>query len=124
MMKAPCEIIARHVLPPIRRALIKDIVLKHNLTQAQVARRFGVTDATVSMYMNSKRGSFKEIEDSRFFEEFRVEVSYSAERIVGGSDVATEVCRLCKIFRNSNTFIEIYEKNMGEGIFRCSCQNS
>jgi predicted transcriptional regulator len=122
IMKIPCEIIVWHLLPSIRRVLIKELVEKHKLTQAQVARRFGVTDATISMYMKSKRGSYKEIEDGRFYEEFMVDVKQAAGRIVGGSDVVVEVCRLCKTFRSSSTFIEIYELHIGKVVPTCFCQ--
>jgi predicted transcriptional regulator len=56
-MKIPCELIVWYVLPSIRRELARELVEKHKLTQAEVARRFGVTDAAISQYLKSKRGT-------------------------------------------------------------------
>ena len=42
-MKIPCELIVWYVLPSIRRELARELVEKHHLSQAEVARRFGAT---------------------------------------------------------------------------------
>ena len=89
-MKIPCELIVWYVLPSIRRELARELVEKHHLSQAEVARRFGVTDAAISQYLKSKRGTSKEIENSGKYEEFRAEVEQAASRIVAGSDIVTE----------------------------------
>ena len=70
-MKIPCELIVWYVLPSIRRELARELVEKHKFTQAEVARRFGVTDAAISQYLKSKRGTNKELENSGKYEEFK-----------------------------------------------------
>ena len=50
-MKIPCELIVWYVLPMIRREMADELVTVHNMSQAEVARKFDVTDAAVSQYI-------------------------------------------------------------------------
>ena len=108
-MKIPCELIVWYVLPSIRRALARELVERHELSQAEVARRFGVTDAAISQYLRSKRGINKEREDSDKYPEFREEVVRAATRMLHGSDIVTETCNICKMVKDSGMLCKIYE---------------
>ncbi len=113
-MKAPCELIVWYVLPSIRRELAKELVENHSLTQAEVARRFGVTDAAISQYLKSKRGTSKEIENSEKYPEFKEEVEKAAVRMVNGSDIVTETCAICDMIKRSGMLCRIYQIQIGE----------
>ena len=113
-MKIPCELIVWYVLPSIRRELAKDLVDKYHMTQAEVARKFGVTDAAISQYLKSKRGTNKELESSGKYEEFKVEVDKAAQRIVDGSDIVTETCRICEMVEKSGMLVKVYEVHTGD----------
>ena len=56
VMKLPQEIEVWYVIPAIRREFAKGLI-KKGLKQREVARMLGVTDAAVSQYFSSKRGS-------------------------------------------------------------------
>jgi hypothetical protein len=102
--------------------LARELVDKHHLTQAEVARRFGVTDAAVSQYLKSKRGTSKEIENSGKYEDFRKEVADSAVRMINGSDIVTETCRICQMVKKSGMMVKVYETHSGVGAPQClSC---
>jgi predicted transcriptional regulator len=120
-MKIPCELIVWYVLPSIRRELARELVEKHHLSQAEVARRFGVTDAAISQYLKAKRGTSKEIENSGKYEEFRAEVEQAANRIVAGSDIVTETCRICEMVKRSGMLIKVYEIHTGLKAPECVC---
>ncbi len=120
-MKIPCELIVWYVLPSIRRELARELVTTHGLTQAEVARRFGVTDAAVSQYLKKKRGINPEIENSYRYDDFRAEVSRAAERIMGGSDIVTETCRVCSMVKRSGMLTSIYETHTGFHAPDCIC---
>ncbi len=117
-MKIPCEIVVWQVLPLIRRELAKELVQVHGLTQAEVARRFGVTDAAVSQYLTKKRGG--EYSDSACYPEFISAVSESAVRISEGADVGDEVCKLCVVAKRSGLLAEIYLEQTGSYPPRCA----
>lgn len=117
-MKIPCEIVVWQVLPLIRRELAKELVQAHGLTQAEVARRFGVTDAAVSQYLTKKRGG--EYSGSACYPEFMGAVKASAVRIANGSDVGDEVCQLCLVVKRSGLLAEIYHEQTGTYPPRCA----
>ncbi len=120
-MKIPCELIVWYVLPSIRRELARELVENHNLSQAEVARRFGVTDAAISQYLKAKRGTSKEIENSGKYEEFKKEVEQSAVRIVNGSDIVTETCRICEVVKRNGMLVKVYEIHTGMKPPQCVC---
>ncbi len=91
------------------------------MIQAEVARKFGVTDAAVSQYLKSKRGSNKEIEASGQYDDFRKEISLSAQRIIDGSDIVTETCRICEMVKKSGMLVSIYEVHTGLKAPACVC---
>ena len=123
-MKIPCELIVWYVLPSIRRELARELVEKHHLSQAEVARRFGVTDAAISQYLKAKRGTSKEIENSGKYEEFRKEVEVAAVRIVNGSDIVTETCRICEMVKKSGMLVKVYEIHTGLKAPDCVCPDA
>jgi predicted transcriptional regulator len=93
VMKLPQEIEVWYVIPAIRREFAKGLI-KKGLKQREVARMLGVTDAAVSQYFSSKRGS-----EVRFNQRIKREVKSSIEKIIKGSNVMKEIqtiCRLCK----------------------------
>lgn len=121
-MKIPCELVVWYVLPNIRRELAKELVEGHGLTQAEVARRFGVTDAAISQYMKKKRGANQEMEESIGYDEFINQVRISAERIVNsGVDIVQETCRICGVVKQSGMLSRIYEVQTGHRPPACVC---
>ena len=108
-MKMPCELIVWYVLPTIRRELAKELVGTYGMTQAEVAKRFGVTDAAISQYLRKKRGDSAVIESSDLYPKFLAEVGESSRRIaVDGCEVSDEICRICGCVKQMGLLAEIY----------------
>ncbi len=120
-MKIPCEIVVWYVLPMIRREVSKELVHTHGMTQAEVARRFGVTDAAISQYLKKKRGGNTAINDSPLYPEFEAEVRESAARIAEDrSDFSVEMCRLCCVVKQTGLLAQIYQAQTGMLPPRCA----
>ncbi len=109
LVKVPCELTVFYVLPCIRKELAMELVKRYHFSQADVARMFGVTDATISHYMKSRRGSTNEIVSSGRYEEFKLEVEKSAKRLTEGSSSVTEICLLCRVIKGSCMMADIYK---------------
>jgi hypothetical protein len=115
-MKIPCEIVVWHILPLVRREIAKELVNEHGLSQAQVARMFGVTDAAISQYLKKKRGDNLMIENSANYDKLLVEVKESARLMMDGkSDFTNEMCRICRCVKDLGILKEIY-KNLGSDL--------
>jgi len=114
-MKIPCEIIVWSVLPMIRREMASELVLNHGMAQAEVARRFEVTDAAVSQYLKRKRGGGPEFDDGdEDYAAFMACLRESARRIAeNGSDPAVEMCGLCGAFKRMGLLDKVYMSQTG-----------
>lgn len=113
-MKIPCEIVVWYVLPTIRREVARELVFEHGMSQAQVARKFEVTDAAISQYLKKKRGENEKIQNSERYELFSEEIKKSAGYLAAeSSDFVTEMCRLCSVVKNCGMLAEIYEQYTG-----------
>lgn len=120
-MKIPCEIVVWYVLPMIRREVSKELVYTHGMTQAEVARRFGVTDAAISQYLKKKRGGNVITDDCPEYPMFQEEVRISAARIAEDkSDFAAEMCRLCCVVKKSGLLAQIYKAQTGMNPPKCA----
>ena len=85
----PQEIEVWYVLPAIRRELAITLIKEQKLNQKEVASLLGVTEAAVSQYIKSKRGS---------------EVEFSSEAMKKVKEAAKKIVKDHSVLRN-----EIYE---------------
>lgn len=122
-MKIPCEIVVLKVLPMIRRELAIELVKNHGMSQAEVARKFDVTDAAISQYLKKKRGDESHIEQSNLYGRFMQEIKDSASRIVKeNSDSSVELCRICWFVKEIGLLSEIYMHYSGTELPSCALQ--
>ncbi len=73
----PYEIEMWHIVPALRRELVKVMIEKHKMSQKDCAEKLRVTEAAVSQYKKSKRA--KEI---KFPQSLTKEIEKSAEMII------------------------------------------
>jgi predicted transcriptional regulator len=98
-MAFPCEKVVREHLPAIKSALARALV-KEGMTQVEVSKLLGTTEATISHYMKGERGSAvilgKHVLDM---------VDRVAKKIKSGTlsdeQVTKEVCGICQNVRRT-----------------------
>lgn len=111
-MKIPCEVMVWQVLPLVRRELARELVQGHGMSQAEVAKRFDVTDAAISQYLTRKRGG--EYSSAPMYPEFLEAVKGSADRIADGeSTYDKEMCYLCAVVKRTGLLALIYRDQTG-----------
>lgn len=107
-MRPPCEIVVRRILPAVRSILVRDMTERHDINQAQIADRLGVTQAAVSQYLKHARG------DSKL--ERRLKEAGLYERIQELSDeIGTGTARRSQIIAKFCEFCD----SMGKEEFLC-----
>ena len=107
-MKFACELVVIDILPAVRRDLAKELILRHNMRQKDVAKLFGVTNAAICQYMKGLRGRSELIEDGEFGARFKKEICISADLLNSGkSDIIKELCRLCALAKASGILDDI-----------------
>jgi len=116
-MKMPCEVIIWYILPGIRREITKSL-LKNGLSQKEVAKKLGITDAAVSQYLSEKRGRV-EIKDKKIL----VEIKNSAERIIAGDEsvMVEEMCRICSLIKSTRILSNLYKQHYAKVSSICIC---
>lgn len=95
----PCEEIVQKYLPAMRASIAKKLY-KKGLTQEQIARELGLTQAAVSKYLSNKYGKeVKKIEENSVLDKACTEI---AEKVAQGtwtqSHVTNAICSTCTQF--------------------------
>lgn len=110
-MRPPCEIVVTKVLPAIRTVLVKDLIDRHDLTQKEVARRLGVTQAAVSQYLSSIRGDEelgRMLKESEIFGKIRELSSEVADGGIGSARLMEDFCEICDAMRREGVLCEVH----------------
>jgi hypothetical protein len=105
-MKAPCEIIIWYILPSIRSELVKKLI-ECGMSQKEVSKRLGITEATVSQYVNKKRGSRIE-----FKQDVRSAIETLADDVIKRDrdlNMIYRICEICMMLRKDRTVCELHK---------------
>lgn len=109
-MKTPCELVVGKIMPSIRASVVKELSGKYHMKQADIARKLGITQASVSQYLSSTRAAGTKMADS--FPEIKKHASEIAKRIVAGEDRfqwSSVLCRACMEIRESEAFCKMHK---------------
>ena len=106
-MKPPCEYTVRYVLPTFRSLVAKKLVEEYNYSQVTAAEKLGITQAAISQYLYSKRGT-KKMKEIEIMPQVQTFVNEYVENIVNGQSPYINdmplFCELCKTLRRNNAF--------------------
>jgi len=97
-MQFRCELMRQSLLPAFRSLLASQLVQEYGFSQAEVARRLGITQAAVSQYLHDKRAK-RTLGSQRVTRKVekatrRIALQISQNRISSG-DAMKITCRLC-----------------------------
>jgi predicted transcriptional regulator len=108
-MKTPCELVVGKILPSLRASVVKELSGKHSMKQSEIARRLGITQASVSQYLSAARAG-----DTKMIERFPKILTYAEDissRIVAGESKYQwygVLCNACKDIRDDDEFCKMH----------------
>mgnify|MGYP001600035139 CR=1 FL=1 len=99
-MLTPCETIIKRFLPAIRSSVTKELFNKYNFTQEEIAKRLGVTQASISKYLSGKyTKSIKDLEKKQKIKEISEKLSlFIASNKANKVKLVSHICNSCVEF--------------------------
>lgn len=115
-MKTPCELVVGKILPALRASVVKELSGKYRMKQSDIAKKLGITQASVSQYLSSTRAGGTKITES--FPKIKTYADEISKRIVAGEDRyewSVVLCEACKDIRSDDEFCEMHRiaSNLG-----------
>jgi predicted transcriptional regulator len=107
-MELQQEVEAFYIIPAVRRELARQLVAL-GLTQRDVAKRLGVTDAAISQYLSNKRGS-----PIDYGQTVAHAIAQAAARIKNSTSdaiIRKEIDALCILLKRERVICDIHRKN-------------
>ena len=108
-MKTPCELVVGKILPSLRAAVVKELSGKYRMKQSDIAKKLGITQASVSQYLSSSRAGSSKVVES--FPKIKVYADDIARRIVQGEDkfeIYSVLCVACRDIRADEQFCRMH----------------
>ena len=100
----PQEIEVFYIIPNLRKEFAISMILQ-GLKQNKIAELLHVESATVSQYINEKRGNKIELDDN-----IKKEITISASRIRDSLSLVGETQRLLRLIRSSGNLCRIHKQ--------------
>ncbi len=115
-MKTPCELVVGKILPTLRASVVRELSEKHHMKQSEIAKKLGITQASVSQYLSSTRaGGTKMLESFPQITTYAQEIS---KRIIAGEDRYEwygVLCKVCKDIRADDEFCKMHRVSANLG---------
>jgi predicted transcriptional regulator len=106
----PCEVAVKCALPSVRAMVATELVNKHSLNQAQVAKLLGISQPAISLYQKKLRGNSLDLWGDP---DIAASVSKQAELLVNnGLDARSNLqwfCSVCKTLRSKGYLCKIHK---------------
>jgi hypothetical protein len=107
-MKTPCELVVGKILPALRASVVKELSGKHHMKQSDIAKKLGITQASVSQYLSATRAGGTKVTES--FPKIKIYANEIANRIVAGENKYEwygVLCKACQDIRSDDEFIKM-----------------
>ena len=109
-MKTPCELVVGKILPSLRACVVKELSGKYHMKQSDIAKKLGITQASVSQYLSSSRAGSAKVTET--FPKIKTYADDIAKRIVRGEDKYewySVLCIACKDIRSDDEFCRMHK---------------
>jgi len=109
-MKTPCELVVGKILPSLRASVVKELSGKYHMKQSDIAKKLGITQASVSQYLSATRAGSAKVTET--FPKIKTYADDIAKRIVKGEDryeLSGFICIACKDIRSDDEFCRMHK---------------
>jgi predicted transcriptional regulator len=109
-MKTPCELVVGKILPTLRASVVKELSGKHHMKQSDIAKKLGITQASVSQYLSATRAGGTKVTES--FPKIKIYANEIANRIVAGENKYEwygVLCKACQDIRSGEEFCRLHK---------------
>ncbi len=108
-MKPPCELVVRELLPFLRAAVVRELSESYNMKQTDIAQALGITQASVSQYLNVERAKEIKFSIEGFNEAVKKIADALASKKTSRTGVLHSMCELCSKMRKSEEFCHVHQ---------------
>ena len=101
-----CETTVRYVLPAVRYLVAKRLIEDHGFLQNTAAKTLNITQASISLYVNSKRGQ-KWANKLSTMKEVELSVKQTAKKIASSNrnkPIDIDICKICNLVSEPITY--------------------
>jgi uncharacterized protein len=109
-MLTPCEVAVKCALPSVRAIVATELMNKHSLNQAQVAKLLGISQPAISLYQKKLRGNSLDLWNDS---DIMASVAKHAELLVNGGNESKNnlawFCGICKTLRAKGYLCRIHK---------------
>ncbi len=115
LLRPPCEIVVRYVLPAFRSMVAKQLIEEHGFTQVAAAKKLGTTQAAISYYLDAKRGG-KRLKQLASNPTIKTAITRVAKGIASNNikteDAMTAFCDLCNDLRKQDVICTMHRASV------------
>ncbi|MEM2466659.1 MAG: hypothetical protein QXZ47_05150 [Candidatus Bathyarchaeia archaeon] len=109
-MLLPCEVAVKSLLPPVRAALAKRLMTKHNLKQTKAAKLLGVSQPAISLYNKKMRGKALDLEKDGEIKGLIEELAdFLAKEGLSHRDFTLKFCEICRAARGKGLLCNMHK---------------
>lgn len=122
VLRLPCELVIKHLLPLLRVSIARELVQNHGVSQVEAARILGITQPAVYNYLRSNTKPSPEL--NRSVEEVQAVARELVNAVCQGDlhqqEALKRFCHLCLRLRTNGPICRIHEATVPE-LARESC---
>jgi hypothetical protein len=96
MLKLPCEKIVKYLIPSIRGTIVRKLYIDHKMGQKEIADILGLSQPSISYYINYKRGEYLDILDEHREKIEAIIVMIAKDKTFPEDDVLNIICDICE----------------------------
>lgn len=109
-MKPPCELAVKEFLPSLRAAIVRELSEVYHMKQIDIADALGITQASVSQYLNDERAKENRFTVIKGFTKAVKEIAGNiAAQNATKAAVLHSMCEVCSQVRSSKEFCQIHQ---------------